>query len=140
MSLLSHRSVKALGFGLLIWIIGFVWGTIVFMVPALKGIPSITYVSNYPAISFPILVLYTVLVFYISRLYLRDVRDRISEGYKLGIILFVVNIVLDAGVYVILLGSEDYFSFLSVWISYVLMLIIPRIVAFRSQEGPTSEL
>ena len=140
MSLLSHRSVKALGFGLLIWIIGFVWGTIVFMVPALKDIPSITYVSNYPAISFPILVVYAFLVFYFSRLYLRGVRDSIPEGYKLGIILFVVNIVLDAVVYVVIFSSRDYFSFLSVWISYVLLLIIPRIVAFRYQEGPTSEL
>ena len=41
---------KALGFAILIWIIGFVWGSVVFMTPPLKATPAIPYVSANPAI------------------------------------------------------------------------------------------
>jgi hypothetical protein len=140
MTLLSYRPAKAIGYGLLIWLIGFVWGSIVLMVPGLQSVDPIPLFSNNPAISLPILVVYSIIVFYMAKSYISGVVDKIGQGYKLGIIIFLVNIVLDGLVYVLILGSDNYFSFLSVWISYVLLLIIPRIVAFRSQEGPTSEL
>jgi hypothetical protein len=49
---------KALAYASLIWVSGFVWGSMVFMTPALRNIPAIPYVSRYPAISFPLLIVW----------------------------------------------------------------------------------
>ena len=48
---MPYRFFKALGFAILIWIVGFVWGSIVFMTPALKNVAGIPYISSNPAIS-----------------------------------------------------------------------------------------
>ncbi len=80
MSLKPHRVVRALWYSVLIWVIGFVWGSIVFVVPALKSVPTIPYVSRYPAVSFPILVVYAVLLIILSRSYLRSADDKAGEG------------------------------------------------------------
>lgn len=50
---MPQKLFKALGFAILIWIIGFVWGSIVLMTPALRNVAPIPYVSRNPAISFP---------------------------------------------------------------------------------------
>ena len=39
--------------------------------------------------------------------------------------LVLVSIVLDTLVYVVLLGSVDYFAFLSIWIAYAMFVIVP---------------
>jgi hypothetical protein len=52
---MPFRIGKALIYAILLWVIGFVWGSIVFMTPALKTVSAIPYVSSNPAISFPIL-------------------------------------------------------------------------------------
>jgi hypothetical protein len=46
--------MKALAYAILLWIIGFVWGSIVFMNPELKNVTAIPYVSRNPAITFPL--------------------------------------------------------------------------------------
>jgi hypothetical protein len=49
---MPERIGRALGYALLIWLSGLIWGSVVFMTPALRNVAAIPYVSRYPAISF----------------------------------------------------------------------------------------
>jgi hypothetical protein len=95
------------------------------MVPSLKNLPSISYTSKYPAISVPLLVGYAILIFFLAKGYLRSAEKRIIEGLKFGITLFLINIILDALVYVGLFKGGDYFTFLSIWFAYAMFITIP---------------
>ncbi len=66
-----------------------------------------------------------------SKSYLRDVSGGTAEALKFGAALFVINFVLDAVIYRVLFMSENYFSFLSIWPSYLLMLVIPVLISKR---------
>ena len=54
MSAAPYRFGLALGIALFVWMSGFVWGSIVFMTPALKNVPRIPHISQYPLINFPL--------------------------------------------------------------------------------------
>ncbi len=125
MSYALYKPVKALWYAVLIWLIGFVWGTIVFMTPALKDIPAIPYVSKYPAISAPLIVAYFIIIFLLTRQYLEDTNKKAAEGLKFGATIFLLNFILDALVYVVLFKSSDYFAYFSIWLSYILAVAVP---------------
>lgn len=125
MSYKPYKFGTALWYAFLIWIIGFVWGIIVFMMPTLKKLPSIPYISKYPVISVPILIAYAILIFFLAKGYLKTAEKKIAEGLKFGITLFLVNIVLDTLVYVVLFKGEDYFAFFSIWFAYAMFIVIP---------------
>src|SRR5262245_39664923 len=97
--------LKALGFAILIWIIGFVWGSFVFMTPALKATPAIPYVSANPAISFPILLAWIPVTYLCARVCLRRSPNPTSQGLKTGIVFAAVNLWLDCVVLVMLLKA-----------------------------------
>lgn len=90
-----YKFGKALGYAFLIWIIGFLWGMIVFMVPLLKNLPSVAYISKFPAISVPLMIFYFILLFYLTKTYLKETDRKAQEGLKFGVTIFLVNIVLD---------------------------------------------
>ena len=119
------RTRTAMWYGVLLWIAGFVWGTIVFMVPTLKNLPSIEYVSKYPAISAPLMVFYLVMVFFLAKRCLKSTDRKASEGLKLGGVFFLLNIVLDIVVYIVLFQAWDYFSYVSIWLAYVILAVVP---------------
>jgi len=125
MSCQKYKRLTVMWYATLLWIFGFVWGAIVFMVPQLKNVPSISHVSKYPLISFPLLIFYVVALHFLTRLYLKDIGHRAWEGLKFGATILLLNIILDAAVYVILFKGQDYFSFLSIWVAYVLFIVIP---------------
>lgn len=126
---MSHGRGKALAYAILIWVIGFVWGSIVFMTPALKKVSPIPYISSNPAISFPILILWILVAYLLSTSYLRGVDNRAAEGLKLGIIFSATNILLDLVVIVIALRAGfGYFVSLTVWLGYFILLVMPAIV------------
>jgi len=126
---MSGSRAKALAYAVLIWIIGFVWGSVVFMTPALKTIRAIPYVSSNPAISFPILILWIFVAYLLSKNYLGGVDNRPAEGLKLGVIFSATNILLDLVVIVVLLGAGfGYFISLTVWIGYTILVVIPTMV------------
>ncbi len=128
------KTVQALGYALLIWVIGFVWGSVVFLTPALKATPPIPFVSKNPAISFPLLIVWPFLTYLLARAYLRRTTNKSGDGLRLGIILAVVNFVLDLLVLVLLLQAGfSYFASLTVWLAYVLLLMIPWLTG-RSLE------
>lgn len=132
---MPQKLIKALGFAILIWIIGFVWGSIVFMTPALKSVPAIPYVSSNPAISFPILLIWVVVTYLLARNYMAGIRNRPAEGLKLGIVFSVVNFVLDLLVLVILLKTgAGYFASATVWLAYFILLLIPWLTGRSLQK------
>jgi hypothetical protein len=124
-----QKFVKALAYAVLIWIIGFVWGSVVFTTPALKSVTSIPYVSRYPLISFPLLVILPLVSYLLARNYLRTAGVQ-GEGLKLGITFALVNFVLDLLVLVLLFKNGPvYFASLTVWVAYLILLIVPWFTA-----------
>ena len=134
MSYMPYNLRKALGYAIVLWMIGFVWGTIVFMVPTLMDMGSVPYISKYPAISVPIIVIYVILLFVLMPGYLEPVSEKRVEGLKFGFLLLVSNFVLDAEVYVGLFGDTEYFTYFSIWLAYALFIIIPWLTGHRLQQ------
>jgi hypothetical protein len=133
---MPQKLVKAVAFAILIWITGFVWGSIVFMTPALKSVSAIPYVSRNPAISFPLLLLWPVLTYLLAKNYLMGITGRAAEGLKLGIVFSEVNFLLDLIVLVFLLkAGVSYFVSLTVWIAYFMLLIIPWLTGNSLQKA-----
>jgi len=126
---------KALIYAVLLWTIGFVWGSIVFMTPALKTVAAIPYVSSNPAISFPILIIWLIVTYLLAKSYLKAAGDKAAEGLKLGIMFSVVNLALDLLVLVLLLKAGfGYFVSLTVWLGYFMLFIIPWIAGRSLQK------
>ena len=118
-------TVRAVLYSISLWVIGFVWGSVVFMTPALKGIASIPYVSRYPAISFPLLFVLPVAAYVCARRYLKNSNGG-DEGFRLGLTFAITNLVLDLLVLVVLFGNGlAYFASITVWLAYLLLLVVP---------------
>jgi hypothetical protein len=127
---------KALGFAILIWIIGFVWGSVVFMTPALKATPAIPYISANPAISFPILLVWIPITYLCARVCLWRSPKPIAEGLRIGIVFAAINFVLDLLMLVLLLKAGfGYFASLTVWLGYLILLIIPWLTGRSLQKA-----
>ncbi len=132
---MSFRIGKALAYAVLLWVIGFVWGSIVFMTPALKAVPAIPYVSSNPAISFPILIIWPIIGYLLAKSYLKTAGDKAAAGLKLGLVFSVVNLMLDLVVLVLLLKAGfGYFISLTVWCGYVMLLMVPWIAGRSSRK------
>ena len=120
------KAVQALAYAILIWLVGFVWGSVVFMTPQLKSVQPIPYVSANPAISFPILLIWVPLTYLLAKYYVKGTKDRVAAGLRLGMLFVVTNVILDVVVLVIgLKAGVGYFVSLTVWLAYALLLIIP---------------
>lgn len=133
---MPSRIGKALVFAVLLWLIGFVWGSIVFMTPQLKAFARIPYVSSNPAISFPILLIWLIVTFVLANSYLKAAGVKASEGLKLGLMFSGVNFMLDLVVLVALLkAGGGYFLSLTVWLGYVMLFIIPLLVGRSLQNA-----
>ena len=133
---MPHKPLKAFGFGALIWIVGLVWGSIVFMTPALKATAPIPYISSNPAISLPILLIWIPLTYFLARAYLSRVNDPDREGFKLGLIFAATNFILDLVVLVLLLkAGAGYFAAASIWFAYLLLIIIPWLTGRSLQKA-----
>jgi hypothetical protein len=123
---MPERIGRALGHALLIWLSGFVWGSVVFMTPVLRNIAPIPYVSRYPAISFPLLLLWLLIAYLLARSYLKVTTDKATEGLRLGVLFAVVNFILDLLVLVLLFKNGlAYFASLTVWLAYFTVLTVP---------------
>ena len=133
---MPQKPFKAFGLAVLIWIVGFAWGSIVFMTPALKATSPIPYISNNPAISIPILLVWIPLIYFLTKAYLSRVNDPDREGLKLGLILAATNFLLDLVVLVLLLkAGAGYFAAASIWFAYLLLIIIPWLTGRSLQKA-----
>ena len=121
--------VRVLFYALVLWLLGFAWGMVVFISPALRSIASVAYVSKLPAVSVVLIPVYSAILYFLTRVSLKGTTNRAIAGLKFGLWLAIPNIILDAIVYVILFVSHDYFSYVSIWVAYALFLIIPVVVA-----------
>ena len=124
---MPQRLGRALAYALLIWITGFIWGTVVFMTPALRSVAAIPQVSRYPAISFPLLFAWPILTYLLARSYLKQTSgDKAAEGLKLGFTFALVNFLLDLLFLVILFKNGfAFFGYLTIWLAYFILLIVP---------------
>jgi len=135
---MPDRIGKAFLYAVLLWLIGFAWGSVVFMTPALKAVSAIPYVSSNPAVSFPILFIWLLATYPLAKSYLKTAVDRPAAGLKLGIIFSMVNIVLDLLVLVLLLKAGfKYFVSLTVWFGYAVLFLIPWIAGRSAQRTST---
>src|SRR6266487_1184609 len=126
---MPYKMGTGLIYAVLLWVIGFVWGSIVFMTPALKTVSAIPYISSNPAISFPILLIWLIVTYFLAKRYLKTAGDKAAEGLKLGIMFSVVNVLLDLLVLVLLLKTGfSYFVSLTVWLGYLMLFTVPWIV------------
>lgn len=123
-----YKLSSALFYAILLWVIGFIWGSTVFMIPALKNVSSIPNFSQFPAISFPILIISFVLAFIISKKYLKAAENKPREGLKLGMTFVFVNLLLDFILLFDVFGSKAYFGYVSVWLNYLILLLVPWVV------------
>lgn len=136
---MPYKPVRAFAYAVLIWVSGFVWGSIVFMTPALRSTPPIPYVSSNPAISFPIILLWTVLTLLLARSYLRAAHDKEREGIRLGMMFVIVNFILDLVVLVFLLKTGfGYFVSASVWFAYASLVAIPWLTGRTLATSPSN--
>ena len=136
---MPYKPLKAFAYAVLIWVVGFVWGSIVFMTPALRSTSPIPYVSRNPAISFPIILLWILLTSLLARRYLRAAQEKEQEGFRLGLMFVIVNFVLDLVVLVFLLKTGfSYFVSASVWFAYASLLLIPWLTGRTLASAPSS--
>ena len=134
---MPYKFGKAVLFSLAVWIIGFIWGSIIFMTP-LNDLSPIPYISSSPAISFPLLIIMPLASYFLSKSYLKDTQDRLQEGLKFGVTMILVNFVLDLLVIVALFaGGVAYFASLTVWLGYAAIGVVPYLVG-RAQVRQTS--
>jgi hypothetical protein len=132
---------KALGLAVLIWLAGFIWGMVVFMVPALKEIPSIPYVSRYPAISFPLLVVFAVLAYLFAGMRLNEHERMGAAGFRLGLTFAVVNFLLDHFVLVAAFNAgRQFYASVTVWLAYAILLIVPWTTGHRMERADDASL
>jgi hypothetical protein len=125
---MPYKFGKAILFSFVIWLVGFIWGMIIFMTP-LVNLAPIPYISGNPAISFPAIIILLVASFLLAKSYLKGAEDKPLEGFKLGVTMFLVGIILDLLVIVLLFGSGwEYFTYLSIWLGYFLVSAVPYFV------------
>ena len=136
---MPYKPLKAFAYAVLIWVVGFVWGSIVFMTPALRSTPPITYVSRNPAISFPIILIWTVLTLLLARSYLKPAPEKEREGLGLGLMFVIVNFVLDLVVLVFLLQTGfGFFISASLWFAYATLFLIPWLTGRTLASAPSN--
>ena len=76
------------------------------------------------------------MLWYLTPRLLASSQAKTVEGLKFGIVLVLVTLVLDTSAYVLLLGSGDYFAFLSIWVAYVMFMLVPWFVGRHLQDVP----
>jgi hypothetical protein len=130
------RTGRAVAFAVLLWIVGFAWGSIVFMTPSLKATPPIPFISTNPWISFPILLAWLPLAYFLARNCLVPTSAPASEGLKLGLVFVITNVVLDLVVLVVVFKTGlAYFASLTVIAGYALLLLVPWVVGRSLREA-----
>lgn len=134
MSWKPYKPGKVLSYAFLLWLIGFIWGTIVFMLPVLKNLSEIPYISKYPAVSAPLLAVYFIILFILARKYVEDTDKKAAEGLKFGAVIFIVNFILDILIYYIMFKSADYFAYVSIWFYYAMAVAVPRYTGRRLEK------
>jgi len=111
---------KAVIYAVLLWAIGFVWGSIVFMTPALKTVAGIPYVSSNPAISFPILFIWLIVTYLLAKSYLKAAGDTSCRRAEAGHHVFGRDVAAGfVGIGASVKAGFSYFNSLTVWLGVI---------------------
>ena len=84
MPLKSSTLVRGISYAIILWVVGFVWGVVVFMAPLLKNLPSIPLVSKFPAVSPVLLPLHLLILCYLTSRLFASSQAKTVEGLKFG--------------------------------------------------------
>lgn len=134
MTLVSKRFGMAIVYSISIWLVGFAWGSAVFMIPVIRDVSPVAFVSTNLFISIPIVILWAILAKRLTRRYVAKSVTPRNDAQFLGTCFVSINAILDLFVLVIGFGvGLQYFTFLSVWVAYAVLLIIP-IVTVNSKK------
>lgn len=76
------------------------------------------------------------MLWYLTPRLLASAQAKAVEGLKFGIVLVLVTLVLDTLMYVLWFGSADYFAFASIWVAYVMFLLVPWLVGRQLEHAP----
>lgn len=115
----------AVGLALVIWASGFMWGTFVLTNQTLAETAAIPFISSNPFISFPILIGWFFLGSFFTKLYLKKSPDDKNALLGLGIVFAGTNILLDVGFLGFAFDNFGFFTYLSPWLAYLMLLLIP---------------
>lgn len=124
---------KAIGYAFVLWLVGIIWGSIVFMIPSWKAVSEISYISQNPVMSIPNLIFYFVLIWFFAKGYLKNVENKKTEAKRFAATMIIVNLILD-NLFIILFaenGWPSYLATLSVILGYLMMIFIPLYLAGR---------
>ena len=110
------KPVKGVLMGLLLWVAGFIAGSIVMIMAGMDMIGIV------------MIFVMPVIAALIAMWYLKK-NPGMSEGLKLGLIWIIISAVLDMLVLVLAFGNGfSYFASWTVWVGYAEMLIVPVLI------------
>jgi hypothetical protein len=123
---MPQKPIKAITFAVILWLIGLVWGSIIFMLPSLKTTAPNPFISSNPWISFPLLLMWLPASYLFAGNYQRSVRNPDGEGLKPGWLFSLMNAVLNILVLAVIFENGlQYFALLTVFFGYGLLLLMP---------------
>ncbi|HRY09961.1 MAG: hypothetical protein KC544_08050 [Gemmatimonadetes bacterium] len=136
MQILPTRPVSATSWGLAFWIVGMVAGIVVYAVPRLKATPPVHGLSANPWITLMILAAWIAMAWFLARSRLPKAADPTAEGLRLGILLCVVNVLLDLAIVVKAMGTGGaFYRYLGPWLAYASLVVVPWLVGRIVAEG-----
>lgn len=129
-------TLRRLGYGAVIWLVGFLAGMLALAIPPLRELPPVPGMTPNPAISLFAIGAWLAVWPILSRRHLARTSAPRIEGRRLGIYAAIANIALDYLVIVVAFqGGLAFFRSVGIWLGYSALVAIPIIVGRRLQEG-----
>jgi hypothetical protein len=104
---------RAIGYGALLWILIFIWWSVMVMAPSLEGMDSLQWIIH-------IILLIPAAIFCAHRYYRK--KDN-TNGFLLGLVFLLTGIILDLLITApFFTGYTGHFSSLFLWIGFAVMV------------------
>jgi hypothetical protein len=125
-SMLPARPLRAAAFGLVLWLVGVVIGSVVFAIPQLRTAPEVPHLAANPFITVPIITLWPILSWATARGDISSAAEPREEGIRIGVVYLVVNLLLDLVLVVGAMGAGlHFYAFAGLWAAYSVLLAVP---------------
>ena len=136
-ALVMKRLVRAVLLSGVVWVAGFVAGSLVYLVPHLRHLHPIPGVTLNVAVSLVVPVVWVPLLVVLSRRFVRAGPSAVGDGVLLGLWMAGTNLVLDR---VVLVGwfeaGPSFHSYAAIWFAYLLVVLVPVVVALGRRFEP----
>ena len=131
-NLVPYRPFYALRLALAQLVIAVAWAAFVAMTPNLSAAPGIPFIADNVVVSLPIAILWPILAAVFSKKYLSKASEPAIEGLKLGCLFALTGLFLDGVIVAVLVGKGiRHFEQAILWITYLLLILIPWMVGRR---------